>query len=67
MTKIALIILGVLAIFYCAALIVFSISLWPIGFLPLLGLIAMALFFAQAAREKLHNKEDKKYHNQVEP
>ena len=67
MEKIALIIIVVLAALYGIAMFVFTISIFPFGILPLLGLLAMALFFFIAVRDKLNNPEDKKYDEKVEP
>jgi len=65
MEKIGYILLGIAAIFWIIAVIIGVIAAFPIGLVGLIAIIGIGFLFAKVIKDRLENKEDDHYSENI--
>ncbi len=66
MEKIAYILLGIVALFWLGAILYGMMEAWPFGIIGFIALTAFGLLFAKVVKDRLKNKEDDYYSENVD-
>ena len=65
MEKIGYILLGIATIFWIIAVIIGVIAAFPIGLVGLIAIIGIGFLFAKVIKDRLENKEDDHYSENI--